>query len=78
MKKYHPWLRPSAAPPFRVIFIISLMLILGACVRSSGVADEPWQPSTGVLTLVPNPEADQNPYGGNRQPGRIITGMINP
>ncbi len=72
MKKYHPWLRPSAAPPFRVIFIISLMLILGACVRSSGVADEPWQPSTGTLTLVPNPEAAQNPYGGNRQPGEPI------
>jgi len=42
-------------PIFFLSAILILLVIPGACVRSSGSDNEPWRPSVGASTLVPEP-----------------------
>ncbi len=51
----------SFQPKLPLALILTLAIILGACVRPADSDSEPWQPDAGALTLVPA-SANENPY----------------
>jgi len=62
-------MRKLKSAQFLLIFGL-LVISLAACVRSTGSDIEPWQPSVGASTLVPNAASAENPYVSNpRAPG---------